>query len=86
MNHLEKAHDIMRYLSGYTRLHMIYDGRSNEGLIAHTYSDWALLPYQTSITTGFSSAQAYLASSKSMHSRLAQNTVATLPTEAKYTG
>jgi len=38
-DHLDKAMYIMHYLVSTQDYHMIYDGRLNEGLIAHTDSD-----------------------------------------------
>ena len=40
-DHLNKAMYIMHYLVGTQDYHMVYDGSLNEGLIAHTDSDWA---------------------------------------------
>jgi len=43
-DHLDKAMYIMCYLIGTQDYHVVYDGRLNEGLIAHKYSDWVSDP------------------------------------------
>src|SRR4029077_19579044 len=40
-DHFERAKYICRYLVGTKDYSMIFDGASNEGLIAHSDSDWA---------------------------------------------
>jgi len=52
-DHLDKAMYIMRYLVGTQDYHVVHDGRLNEGLIAHTDSDWAGDPIKRRSTTGF---------------------------------
>jgi len=51
--HLKKAMYIMCYLVGTQDYHVVYDGRVNEGLIAHTDLDWAGNPIKHRSTTGF---------------------------------
>jgi len=52
-DHLEKAMYIMHYLIGTQYYHVVYNGIQNEGLIAHTDSDWAGDPIKCQSTTGF---------------------------------
>jgi len=80
-DHLEKSMYIMHYLVGTQDYHVVYDGVRNEGLIAHTDSDWAsnLIKHQS--TTGFFTS---LASSIVCWQSHLQKTVALSSTEAGY--
>jgi len=80
-DHLDKAMYIMRYLVGTQNYHVVYDGRLNEGLIAHTDSDWAGNPIKRRSTTGFFAS---LASGIVCWQSCLQKTVALSSTEAKY--
>jgi len=80
-DHLEKAMYIMCYLIGTQDYHVVYDGRINEGLIAHTDLDWAGDPIKCRSTTGFFAS---LASGIVCWQSCLQKTVALSSTEAKY--
>jgi len=80
-DHLDKAMYIMRYLIGTQDYHMVYDGRINEGLIAHTDLDWASNPIKHRSTTGFFAS---LASSIVCWQSHLQKTVVLSSTEAEY--
>jgi len=80
-DHLEKAMYIMHYLVGTQDYHVVYDGRINEGLIAHTDSDWAGDPIKRRSTTGFFAS---LASGIVCWQSRLQKTVALSSTEAEY--
>jgi len=80
-DHLEKAMYIMHYLVGTQDYHVVYDGRINEGLIAHTDSDWASDPIKCQSTTGFFVS---LASGIVCWQSHLQKTVVLSSTEAKY--
>jgi len=60
---------------------VVYDGRINEGLIAHTDSDWAGNPIKRQSTTGFFAS---LASGIVCWQSHLQKTVALSSTEAEY--
>jgi len=80
-DHLKKAMYIMCYLVATQDYHVVYDGRLNEGLIAHTDSDWASDPIKGQSTTGFFTS---LASSIVCWQSHLQKTVVLSSTEAKY--
>jgi len=71
----------MCYLMGTQDYHMVYDGRINEGLIAHTDLDWASDPIKHQSTNGFFAS--LVSSIVCWQSRL-QKTVALSSTEAEY--
>jgi len=72
---------IMCYLISTQDYHVVYDGRINEGLIAHTDLDWASNPIKGQSTTGFFMS---LASGIVCWQSHLQKTVALSSTEAKY--
>jgi len=80
-DHLDKAMYIMHYLVGTQNYHMVYDGNLNEGLIAHTDSDWASDPIKWQSTTGFFAS---LSSSIVCWQSCLQKTVVLSSTKAKY--
>jgi len=80
-DHLDKAMYIMHYLIGTQDYHVVYDGRINEGLIAHTDLDWASDPIKCRSTTGFLTS---LASSIVCWQSHLQKTVVLSSTEAEY--
>jgi len=80
-DHLKKAMYIMHYLVGTQDYHVIYDGVQNEGLIAHTDSDWASDPIKCWSTTGFFAS---IVSSIVCWQSCLQKTVALSSTEAEY--
>ena len=51
--HLEKAKYIMRYLKANNTCSIIFDGKSNLGLIAYTDSDWPADVIKRRSVTGF---------------------------------
>jgi hypothetical protein len=79
--HLDKALYICRYLAGTPNYAIVYDGPSNNGLIAYTDSDWAADPIKRRSVTGyfFKLANGII----SWQSR-SQKTVALSSTEAEY--
>jgi len=80
-DHFEKAMYIMHYLMGTQNYYVAYDGSLNEGLIAHTNSDWAGDPIKCQSTTGFFAS---LSSSIVCWQSHLQKTVALCSTEVKY--
>jgi len=80
-DHLDKAMYIMRYLISTQDYHMVYDGRLNEGLIAHTDLDWAGNPIKHQSTTGFFAS---LASGIVCWQSRLQKTVVLSSTKAEY--
>ena len=79
--HYEWAKYICRYLAGTKDYTMVFDGNTNEGLIAHSDSDWAADINNRRSITGYFFKLA--GSSVSWLSR-AQKTVALSSTEAEY--
>jgi len=79
--HYERAKYICHYLAGTKDYTMIFDGNTNEGLIAHSDSDWAADINNRHSITGYFFKLAR--SSVSWLSR-AQKTVALSSTEAEY--
>jgi len=79
--HFEWAKYICRYLAGTKDYTMVFDGKTNEGLIAHSDSNWATDVNNCHSVTGYFFKLAR--SSVSWLSR-AQKTVALLSTEAEY--
>ena len=51
--HLNKALYICRYLLGTPHYALVYDGKSNGGLLAYADSDWASDPITRKSTTGY---------------------------------
>ena len=51
--HMSKAEHICRYLNTTRRYSMLFDGSSDEGLIAFTDSDWATYPIKRRSITGY---------------------------------
>jgi len=80
-DHLDKAIYIMCYLVSTQDYHVVYDGRINEGLIAHTDLDWASDPIKCQSTTGFFVS---LASGIVCWQSCLQKTVVLSSTEAEY--
>jgi hypothetical protein len=79
--HLDKAMYICKYLAGTSRYALIYNGRSQEGLMAFTDSDWmADKATRWSVTSYFFKIANGIFSWQSQ----AQKTVAQSSTEAKY--
>ena len=80
-DHLNRALYICHYLLGTLEYALVFDGKSNEGLIAYADSDWASDPITRKSTTG------YLVESANgtfcWNSR-AQKSIALSSTEAKY--
>ena len=81
--HLEKALYIFRYLAATQEYSLCYHGKSGEGFIAYTDSDWASDPDNRRSTTGYILKLAGCVFS--WNSR-AQKTVALSSTEAEYMG
>ena len=79
--HLDKALYICRYLAGTTEYRLVYEGRSNKGLIAYTDSDWASDPIKRRSVTGFFFK---LANGIISWQSRSQKTVALSSTEAEY--
>ena len=79
--HFEWAKYICHYLAGTKDYTMVFDGKTNEGLIAHSDSNWATDVNNCHSVTGYFFKLAR--SSVSWLSR-AQKTVALLSTEAEY--
>jgi len=79
--HFEWAKYICRYLAGTQDYTMVFDGNTNEGLIAHSDSDWTADINNCCSITGYFFKLAR--SSVSWLSR-AQNSVALSSTEAEY--
>jgi len=79
--HYERAKYICRYLAGTKDYTMVFDGNTNEGLIAHSDSDWAVDINNCRSITGYFFKLAGL--SVSWLSR-AQKTIALSSTEAEY--
>ncbi len=52
-DHLHKALYICRYFTGTKKYVLVYDGKSNDGLIAYTDLNWASDPIKRQSTTGF---------------------------------
>ena len=90
-DHLNKAMQIIRYLAGTRNYSLVYDGKSDQGLIAYTDSDWtentsnALdmtgRSYKHRSTTGYFLKLANGAVSWSSH---AQRSIAMSSTEAEF--
>jgi len=79
--HLDKALYICRYLAGTPDYSIVYEGRTNKGLIAYTDSDWASDPIKRrSVTEYFFK----LANSIISWQSRSQKTVALSSTEAEY--
>src|SRR5260221_4830523 len=79
--HLDKALYICRYLAGTPEYSLVYEGRSNQGLIAYTDSDWASDPIKCRSVTGFFIK---LANGIISWQSCSQKTVALSSTEAEY--
>ena len=79
--HLNKALYICRYLLGTSNYALVYNGPSNEGLMAYADSDWASDPNNRKSTTGYMVNLAGAICSWNSHS---QKTVALSSTEAEY--
>jgi hypothetical protein len=79
--HLDKALYICRYLAGTPQYSIMYDGRSNKGLVAYTDSDWAADPIKRRSITGFFFK---LANGIISWQSRSQKTVALSSTEAEY--
>ena len=80
-DHLHKALYICRYLAGTRDYALVFDGKSNGGLIAYTDSDWASDPIKRRSTTGFFMK---LADGNICWQSRLQRTVASSSTEAEY--
>ena len=80
-DHFERAKYICQYLVGTKDYSMIFDGASNEGLIAHSDSDWAADTATHRSITGYFYK---LAGSTVCWLSKAQKTVALSSTEAEY--
>jgi len=80
--HLSRALYICRYLLGTADYALIYDGKSNGGLIAYADSDWASDPITRKSTTGY---LVKLASGIFSWNSRAQKSVVQSSTEAEYT-
>lgn len=79
--HLDKALYICRYLVGTSNYALIFKGRSNEGLYAHTDSDWGSDPNTRRSQTGYFFKLADASICWQSH---AQKTIALSSTEAEY--
>jgi hypothetical protein len=80
-DHLDRALHICRYLAGTSNYALVYNGKSNKGLIACTDSDWASNPVDCRSTTGY---MVKLADGIFSWNSRAQCTVAMSSTEAEY--
>lgn len=79
--HFDKALYICRYLAGTQNYALVFKGNSNEGLYAHTDSDWGSDPNTRKSQTGFFFKLADASISWKSH---AQKTIALSSTEAEY--
>ena len=79
--HMGKAEHICRYLRSTRDYAMVFDGSSDEGLIAFTDSDWAADPIKQRSITGYFFK---LAGSIFLWQSWAQKTIALSSTEAEY--
>ena len=53
IDHLDRALYICRYLLGTSQYALVYDGKSNGGLVGFADSDWASDPVTRKSTTGY---------------------------------
>ena len=79
--HLNKALYICRYLLGTPHYALVYDGKSNGGLLAYADSDWASDPITRKSTTGY---LVKLANGVFSWNSRAQKSIALSSTEAEY--
>src|SRR5436190_13184621 len=79
--HLDKALYICRYLVGTQDYALVFDGLSDQGLIAYTDSDWASDPTDRKSITGYMIKLANGTFSWRSHT---QTTIALSSTEAEY--
>ena len=80
-DHMNRALHICRYLAGTSKYALVYNGKSNKGLVACTDSDWASNPVDRRSTTGY---MVKLADGIFSWNSRAQHTVALSSTEAEY--
>ena len=80
-DHLNRALYICRYLLGTSEYALVFDGKSNGGLIAYADSDWASDPITRKSTTGY---LVKLANGTFCWNSRAQKSIALSSTEAEY--
>jgi len=80
-DHLQRALYICRYLLGTSNYALIFDGKSDGGIIAYTDSDWASDPVTRKSTTGY---LVKLANGIFCWNSRAQKSIALSSTEAEY--
>jgi transposase InsO family protein len=80
-DHLNRALYICRYLLGTSKYALVYDGKSNGGLVAYADSDWASDPNTRKSTTGY---LVKLANGVFSWNSRAQKSIALSSTEAEY--
>ena len=80
-DHLNRALYICRYLIGTANYALVYDGKSDGGLLAYADSDWASDPITRKSTTGY---LVKLANGVFCWNSRAQKSIASSSTEAEY--
>jgi len=80
-DHLNRALYICRYLLGTSNYALVYDGKSNGGMVAYADSDWASDPNTRKSTTGY---LVKLARGVFSWNSRAQKSIALSSTEAEY--
>ena len=80
-DHLNRAYYICCYLLGTANYALIYDGKSNGGMIAYADSDWASDPITRKSTTGY---LVKLANGIFSWNSRVQKSIALSSTEAEY--
>jgi len=80
-DHMDRAHHVLRYLAHTTEYQLVYDGKSNKGLMGFSDSDWGGDLASSRSTTGF---MFQLAGGVICWQSHAQKTVAHSSTEAEY--
>ena len=80
-DHLNRALYVCRYLLGTADYALVYDGKSNGGLVAYADSDWASDPNTRKSTTGY---LVKLANGVFSWNSRAQKSIALSSTEAEY--
>ena len=80
-DHLNRAHYICHYLLGTANYALIYNGKSNGGMIAYADSDWASDPITRKSTTGY---LVKLANGIFSWNSRVQKSIALSSTEAEY--